>query len=606
MNLIRVYAGFVCALSLGAVAGVYDNVYFWSRGMATDANGDGVLQKDEIRDSINGRSGMTSGFGGGTIVYTNEWAHLPYRGTTNFVSGLYLGQTVTVTNEETGAGYGYPASFTIPSSALSGVNTNHYAIFIRFRPDSTQPHPSYTWLFNFGHVSKKGLMVGFNSIANVGHSYGGTTFFTNRLANLLVYYGGYGWPPNTTNAKVALDNWNDLVISVDGQKISTLLSRDGYAWGFSDNYKNSSGGGQHTTYYTTTAGADYNLTPNSKTFIIGTEQQTTAKEVYKIPASGNSNAWKAFRGTVQCLAIWTNSLTEAEMREAAAWPRMEKWQLGLDNASAQEFSAAAAGSAVDVEGDLWAVPPLAAGESYTIRFPLDGCGDEKMSQFFRLKSTLDSALANVSIKVNGQDCPAAQTIQPGRQRYWYVDSNLLLGNATNTITVTRTDSGAGVLKTDVAKFGGAVQYGEANGNTYELSQEGQYQNREYNLIGANWFDGNRAVFGYGGSSSYSNQVVRFVLPEDTQNRPQEYEFAIRVQNGGTHRVKVDLNGHTLLSDLPADNTIRTTTFPVEYLLKTNVVKVSNTAPFVSGSYFGLDFFRITPKRPSYGTMLLLR
>ena len=119
-TIVRAFTFALLAVCMSTQADVYSNVYFWSRGLATDLNGDGLLDAAEGRDSLN-RTTFSYTVRNAPLPITNAWAHLPYRGTTNFVQAVYLPQTVVVTNSETGAGYGYPCTFDIPNSLVGAI-----------------------------------------------------------------------------------------------------------------------------------------------------------------------------------------------------------------------------------------------------------------------------------------------------------------------------------------------------------------------------------------------------------------------------------------------------------------------------------------------------
>ena len=616
-TIVRVFTLALFAVCMSTQADVYSNVYFWSRGLATDLNGDGLLDAAEGRDSLN-RTTFSYTVRNAPLPITNAWAHLPYRGTTNFVQAVYLPQTVVVTNSETGAGYGYPCTFDIPNSLVGAIPNQEqgkasYTIYMRFRPDADQVHPLYSWLAHFGHGSKRGIMLGFDQVRNDEHVWGGTHYYTNRTARLLIYLGGYSWPPESNNARVNLENWNDLVISVDGQKVRAFLSRDGYVKGFDNNYDNSSCGGWHTYYGEKTMAAEYDLRPVAGAkFQVGAESPFSGSLAFVSPASSNGNNWKSFRGAVQTIALWTNALTEAEMRAAAAWPRMDKWRLGVEDGAASEFATAPAGAAVDVDGDTWALPPLAAkGDAVTVRFPLDASGDAKMNQFVRIKGAQGTDPAELKITVNGTPVEKGKFVHAGRFTRWFVPCELLRPNATNTVTVTRVDTGASPFRMDVACFGGSVQYNEENGNTHENSQEGYYQNHVFDLIGANWFDGNRAIFGGtrtdpATGSSYTNQMVRFSLPEDLRSLGHNYRLTLKSTGG--HQLAIYFNGTELAKGVVGNGAAGLSyDIPGELFRETNELNVVNIATYVKGNYLGFDFMRLNVQRPPpAGTMLILR
>ncbi len=625
-----VVVGFVAVCACCVQADVYSNVYFWSRGLATDLNGNGQLDANEGRDSLNRTTFSYTVRNAGTtaeqppISFTNEWAHLPYRGTTNFVHSIYLPQSVTVTDPETGAGYGYPCTIDIPNATISALTNQeraNYTIFMRFRPDVNQPHPSYTWLVNFGHNSgkdpvteipyKRGLMIGFTAITTNQHHYGGTSgpYYTNYTSRVCIYYGGASFSPADTS--VNLGNWNDLIISCEGQKIRVLLSRDLYIDGFENNYNISSISLWPTIYRETTADSSYDLRPygTTKAFQIGAESAISTRQEYKSPASSNGNQWKAFRGSIQTIALWTNALTEAQMREAIAWPRMDKWRLGIEDGKANEFAVAAEDAVVDVEGDTWALPPLAANGTMTINFPLDASGDAKMNQFLRIKGVDGGVNALLKVSVNGTPCEGSKVVQANRFTRWFVPSELLRANATNTLIVTRVDTGSTPFRMDVAAFGGSVQYGEENGTSNENHGEGRYQNTAfYDLIGGNWFEGNRAIFGSGGEgkSSWTNQLIRFSLPTDLQNLNHDYRLTIRTVNS-THPFDLYFNGEKLAEGVTANGVAgRSYDIPASFFKATNEVNFINVSDWVDGSYTGIDFLRLSVQKPPTGMIMILR
>ena len=127
-------------------------------------------------------------------------------------------------------------------------------------------------------------------------------------------------------------------------------------------------------------------------------------------------------------------------------------------------------------------------------------------------STSASGAGTLRVTVNGTDI-GAKAVAPGRATRWFVPESLLQAGVTNVLQVTRTDAGSTPVNIDVAYFGGSLQYGERDNSHYEFSVEGRYQSGKQNiypLIGANWFDGARAIFGSNGSSAYTNTVITFV------------------------------------------------------------------------------------------------
>jgi hypothetical protein len=321
----------------------------------------------------------------------------------------------------------------------------------------------------------------------------------------------------------------------------------------------------------------------------------------------NNNAAKTFRGSIQSIAVWTNSLTEAEMRAAAAWPRMDLWRVGVENDATTEYNGSGSATTVDVDADRWPAPPaLAAGGSITYRFPLNTTGEAQMPEVFRIKTTSSSGAGTLRVAVNGTAL-GSKLVSPGRATRWFVPETLLLAGATNVLQVTRTDAGSTPVNIDVASFGGSLQYGERDNSHYEFAMEGRYQNPNaniYQLIGANWFDSARAIFGANGSTAHTNTVIKFDVPDEILQN-YDWRMKFRTASGG-HTVSMTLNGTDLGSyssgaehsdiEIP-DGLMRATG---------NELKMANTAQYKSGSYFAPDYVRLYLVDRPGGTMLIIR
>ena len=588
---------------------VYAKAFYWCRGMGVDANGNGKQDSGELYDSLNLHAPASSSVAANRAVFTNEMVRMPYRGVLRQTQCLYLPQETVVTNAETGAGYMRPNAFALPSYVANALADNpHFAVAIRFRPDLTQSNKDYRWIYTCGHGSKRGFMFGFTATGNHVSSYSGNKYvFTNKWANATFFYGSKSWQPNTDACKISLDAWNDVVISVDGQKISMLVSRDGYYYPRDvTSVTNSTLAYYNTTYYTTTAPDDYNVSPKpNSTFMIGTETYSSDRIAWSTNVT--SNASKTFRGSIQSIAVWTNALTEAEMRAAAAWPRLDFWRVGVENDATTEYNGSGSATTVDVDADRWSAPPaLAAGGSITYRFPLNTTGEAQMPEVFRIKPTSTSGAGTLRVTVNGT-LLESKLVSPGRATRWFVPESLLLAGVTNVLQVTRTDAGSSPINIDVASFGGSLQYGVRDNSHYEFAMEGKYQNPSaniYHLIGANWFDAARAIFGVGGTTAHTNTVIKFDVPDEiVQN--YDWRMKFRTASGG-HTVTMTLNGTDLGSyssgaehsdiEIP-DGLMRATG---------NELKMANTAQYKSGSYFAPDYVRLYLVDRPKGTMLILR
>ena len=616
MKRLFAWAAAVCIVGGVALSSFGDDVYakafYWCRGMGFDANGNGKLDSGELYDSLNHHAPASHDIGSGRAVFTNQLVRMPYRGVLRQTQCLYLPQEVVVTNETLGTGYMYPNTFRLPSYVVNAItNRPHFAVAIRFRPDLTQVNNSYRWIFTCGHSSatyKRGFMFGFTGTGEHTASYNSNKYgLTNKWATATLYYGSRSWQPSADACKISLDAWNDVVLSVDGQKIALLVSRDGY-YNPRDvtSVTNSTLAYYNTTYYTTTAPAEYNVSPMpNSSFMIGSELYSNGSIAWSTNLT--TNASKTFRGSIQSIAVWTNALTEAEMRAAAAWPRMDLWRAGVENDATTEYNGSGSATTVDVEADRWSAPPaLAAGGSITYKFPLNTTGEAQMPEVFRIKPTSTSGAGTLRVTVNGM-LLGSKLVTPGRATRWFVPESLLQAGVTNVLQVTRTDTGGTPINIDVASFGGSLQYGVRDNSHYEFAMEGRYQNPSanvYQLIGANWFDAARALFGSNGSTAHTNTIIKFDVPDDIL---QNYDWRMKFRTAtGGHTVTMTLNGTNLGSytsgaehsdiEIP-DGLMRATG---------NELKMANTAPYKSGAYFAPDYVRLyLVDRPS-GTMLILR
>ena len=594
---------------------VYAKAFYWCRGMGVDANGNGKLDSGELYDSLNLHAPTSSDVGTHHPVFTNEMVRMPYRGVLRQTQCLYLPQETVVTNAETGAGYMRQNAFALPSYVPNAIADNpHFAVAIRFRPDLTQSHNNYRWIFTCGHTSsteKRGFMFGFTATGDRTTAYDSNKYkLTNKWATATFYFGSKSWQPNADNCKINLDAWNDVVFAVDGQKISLLVSRDGYYNPRNaTSVTNSTLATWMTTYFTTTAPDGYNVSPKSNAkFIVGTEKYASGVIAWSTNSSSSANATKTFRGSIQSIAVWTNSLTEAEMRAAAAWPRMDLWRVGVENDATTEYNGSGSATMVDVDADRWSAPAaLAAGGSISYRFPLNTTGEAEMPEVFRIKPTSASGAGTLRVTVNGTDV-GTKAVAPGRVTRWFVPESLLLAGTTNVLQVTRTDAGSTPVNIDVAYFGGSLQYGERDNSLYEFAVEGRYQSggkNIYPLIGANWFDAARAIFGATGSTTaHTNTIIKFDVPDEIL---QNYDWRMKFRTANAnHTVTMTLNG-TDLGSYSSGAEHGDIEIPEGVMRATgNELKMANTAAYVSGRYFAPDYVRLYLVDRPGGTMLILR
>ena len=585
------------ALATSSLGDVYSNAFYWARGMGHDYNGDGFLYRNDYRDSLNRQTDFadtTSRYD----VYTQalplqktETIRFPYRGVERNLSCAYFPQQIVEVN---GALKINSCILRPPASVGHSFTNDNYTIALRFRPDVNQPQAPVTLLRIAGDDSKRGFWLDLTSFSEstVGNA-------TNHYAQLWFYCGDKGYSPGRP---VALGDWNDIVISVGNRTNATVLvSRGGNLW---DGPTNSDMASTQTFTWSFHTDPGYVLSayPGSTwEIVIGGYRYDCEYVSCNSSGKPTDSQWKSgnlYRGYMHSFAVWTNALTTAQMREAAAWPRTDLWRVGVEDGAANEFNGSGASATVDVDENHWMLQKnFAAGASATFRFPLDAVGEAKAPQLLRVKAATDSAEGKLSVSVNGTVLPAQRTLGAGGNAIWFVPETMLRGGLTNTIVLTRIDGRASPVKFDAVSFGGSLQYGLDDGHWWEFAEETKIQNSgwcQYNLIGGNWFDGARALYRANSGSEYTSTTLFFDIPDEIIERGHRWMLKFKMLNavGDGHRVSIVLN-NTGLGEFAAgvEHDVRV---PKGLVQATgNMLKFSNVSTGgASGDAMAPDFMRL--------------
>jgi hypothetical protein len=341
----------------------------------------------------------------------------------------------------------------------------------------------------------------------------------------------------------------------------------------------------------------------------GTESAQNGRYQMPPPSSGN-NHYKCFRGSIQQFACWKRTLSEQEILAALGWPRAETWRVGVENDATTELSAdTAPEGGFDVDGVLWPVPNggLTNGVSVTFKFPIEAGCDDGRAQIFRWKATSDSAEGLLGVTVNGKSI-GKRPIKAGETQRWVVRAAALTVG-TNTLTVTRIDSGTGVVTLDAAALGGGWQVGKRDDDWTDFSHEGPVRD-EYHVVDGNMRHVPRVML-YTGTSNHtrSREWWHAVMPRSLAG---EYDWILHFRTGpnqggtGT-RLCIDLNGERLATkDAPGTKKDHPFAIPRE-LLKAG----ENVFSFLNDTQSGTDCISIDsvwlePVAPKNGTIFTLR
>jgi len=607
----------VCCVCNDMHADVYGNVYYWNRGIATDSDGNGFLDKVvEVHDSLNQHENIAAKVCNpfdSFMSFTSEVVWMPYRGVRRTRPCIYFPQTTVVTNSVTGDGYGLGNAVEFSNELMKPLMTSDasdakdFALAIRFRPDLNAPM-SLSWLVNLGYASntsgKFGFLLGFKDVITNIYTVSSKPI-TNYTAKVLVSFPGTAW---NTGEYVSFGAWNDIVLSVKGQKLSMLISRTHpLEW---TQEQNSQAARKMTVFTETEIDTAYNPTPYSGGSVrIGGEtadSDTTKRQWNAYNNSENSKlcsfAMKRFRGSLQSFAVWTNALTEMEMREAAAWPRVDLWRVGVENGDSSEFVDNASGE-VDVDADCWNMPKtISAGDSVTFSFHVNATGEADLNQLFSVKTPESNTQYDARVTLNGTQLSQSTVVKSGNVRRWFVPSRLLQAGKANKLTFTRCDSGSEPMSVDAFSMGGSFQYGERNNTWLEFGLEGKAQSEVFHLVGGNWLDGNRSFWSVDNMTSpIKQQIIKFNVPQDICKR-NSFKLRAKLRQNASFVGRITINGTKICEFNP--NTDYEVDVPNGVMQQENTLIWENITS--NGTYTSPDYLQLIVQKPSFGTVVLYR
>ena len=141
--------------------------------------------------------------------------------------------------------------------------------------------------------------------------------------------------------------------------------------------------------------------------------------------------------------------------EAFGMPRPVIFRTGFDNDSSGEFGGTRSGAAQTIDGlgswqDTWNV--MRAGDTWTVNFDALA-GDKNNPEIFSLRTLRGSSAATISASLNGTSL-GSRAVNGNSRAFWPVPANLIVVGA-NTLTLSRTDGGAGDFLVDAMELGGS-------------------------------------------------------------------------------------------------------------------------------------------------------
>ncbi len=254
-----------------------------------------VASTSEIVDSnstVNGNQSASSLSNANLLSWTSVPAIGPGGVPTVGASarGLEFAPEVTIPGEDGAQDTVTSAGFTVSNFTTAGSAT----IITRFKWDGYASSESSAWLYNNGHASNAGWLLGMQSPGGVA-----------RIGQFQYLNGNFRSPSNMT---VETGVWYDLAVVMlddaeegagDDTLLFYLVAEDG-------------------SVETATMTVPVNSTSSTNTYV-GSESLGT----------GTGNYRKAFDGVVDYIAVWDRALSESEVQQVLAVPEPSTLVLAL-------------------------------------------------------------------------------------------------------------------------------------------------------------------------------------------------------------------------------------------------------------------------------------
>ena len=583
------------ALAMAAVpagAHVFDDAVFYFNG-GKDANGDGYFNTGELRNIVDANASNTAR---PTITnfhrMTNEVVHCPYSGKT-FTSGCLnfpqeithtyttniVGDVTNVTVEARGR-----VSKVYIDNVFKDVigNCSNYSAVVRFRRDAVPKivDDFQDWMLRIGYDwnnGGRGLAIGYNGSP-----------MTNRYFTLMAGRQSFNKNENRWKSTTETNAWTDLAVAVDGWKVKV--------WYMQENDKQLRSA-EHTFSYHNVNLSQLAAQSNWQ-IQLGSEQDvsSTSTVIYAMTngvKKSSSNAYKCWAGSIQQLAFWTRTLTDADVRQAFGGTAPVELQVGLANGASTEFrgetSAAGTGNWEELS------PSLAAGGSLSLTYTNDFA--IMVPQVLTLIPTPASASGALRVKVNGSLVKSV-AVMPGHTNLVPVASTFFRPGA-NTITLERTDAGASPLVLDAFSLGGSWVAGRSSSSNDVFPAE----HAQYDSVGT-WYAGSTWHKLWRGVTSSLSITLNFPVEKRLLDRGYTFRYRHRIVRAGQRHMDFILNGESIYSGIPPGG-VNVYNLPSDKLV--DGMNTLQLKPTNGGSDFSCFAFHLVEfEAPPDGTIVIVR
>ena len=461
-------------------------------------------------------------------------------------------------------------------------NCSNYSAVVRFRRDAVPKivDDFQDWMLRIGYDwnnGGRGLAIGYNGSP-----------MTNRYFTLMAGRQAFNKNENRWKSTTETNAWTDLAVAVDGWKVKVWYMQE------NDNQLRSA---EHTFSYHNVNLSQLAAQSNWQ-IQLGSEQDvsSTSTVIYAMTngvKKSSSNAYKCWAGSIQQLAFWTRTLTDADVRQAFGGTAPVELQVGLANGASTEFrgetSAAGTGNWEELS------PSLAAGGSLSLTYTNDFA--IMVPQVLALIPTPASASGALRVKVNGS-LVRSVAVMPGRTNLVPVASTFFRPGA-NTITLERTDAGASPLVLDAFSLGGSWVAGRSSSSNDVFPAE----HAQYDSVGT-WYAGSTWHKLWRGVTSSLSITLNFPVEKRLLDRGYTFRYRHRIVRAGQRHMDFILNGESIYSGIPPGGV------NVYHLPSDKLVDGMNTLqlkPTNGGSDFSCFAFHLVEfEAPPDGTIVILR
>ncbi len=480
--------GFLTALILlgggaapQALAGVYDDVAYWFRGV----NNNSAPTIPQLEDwdecpnalylNLNGGHGRIGDTKDGDVS-GDRW--VPVTGQrkdvcANEVMDVPMPYARRIQKSRSPVHFKQPTYRNPGDETLYGTQ-NFIGLTNPFSFENTNAYTAVFRIMHEGYISPTNQRAGF---ANVGYGWSASTGFyaelcgdpDNEYLNVRLgqtAVGDFTACQRKASTRLSTNKWIDVAFTLDPKVGFTVYTCPE--------------GGELCTQF---AGWKPAWSKSSPKYLrLGTGDSDKANSQTNVAVATTSGYYAKFRGWFDQVATWPRALTKDEIREAfgSGFKPGDALRFGVANGLSCEFAGYdratkkdKSATSADLSTDWRFFPPAfnAATNSATVTFGAMRAADYRRPLRFVLKATPDSpAGARMSATLNGKALLSDSPVAPGASvtvPVAYAD----VGEAENTLVLTRTDASEGDLMVDAFSIEAAESSEPAAGGLGKVADD---------------------------------------------------------------------------------------------------------------------------------------